>query len=511
MPNFKINTKELILKQNSRTSGIETFVYEPSTIDEECLGNLYIIGWLTNSRQDLSFIANVIASVIKREFYKRSSSQDPYIHFESAIQKANDTFRDVAKTNKNILEDIGICAVNIADNKIRFSFIGKCSLLLFRNNELIRINESLMGSHDSPNESSGGFINIVNGDIEENDKLIVSTFMIMDLFSDTGIIKLFQLPQDEQAEIITKIFQKNSKDSVFPDQAVILLDVQSPKTQGVLSFTKTLRTKANIISEAPSSIISKSNLILNLRKSNPKKAFVNISTIRLHKNSFIISLVLIIVIITSFISIAVFAKYAIITEAYSNVTKAESLFVSSPDEASALLIESQNMVYPLLSVWYLHNKASEIFSIINKDINRIHNIYIDPPLIIGSFPAESVLLQPQFIADDENTIYVFGNDSLFFYKIDKKSFYGSFTSTTSPLDEYVKNVKKQHKQRDMSDALYTLHNNGNKIIKHSKLSTISETFLLGDISHIIDFTVSYDNKYIYILTGNQILFIENSN
>ena len=68
--NYAISTKELILKQAKHKGGTETFVYEPSNIEEEPLGNLYIIGWMKNGQKDLAFVPNLIASLMKREFYK---------------------------------------------------------------------------------------------------------------------------------------------------------------------------------------------------------------------------------------------------------------------------------------------------------------------------------------------------------------------------------------------------------------------------------------------------------
>ncbi len=522
MPNYKIETKELILKQNPRTSGIETFVYEPSTIDEETLGNLYIIGWLTNNRQDLSFISNVIASVIRREFYKqnpvesRSSStgqsvtQDPYTHFESAIQKANETIKDVAKTNKNILEDIGICAVNIVGNKIRFSFIGECTLLLFRDNNLIKMNEVSNTIQSDSEAITHGFANIVNGDIEEDDKFIFSTFKVMDLFSDTGIIKLFQLSQNEQADIITKIYQKNSKDTLLPDQATIILDVKSPKIQGVLSFTKSFRAKTSISNIDTQSKSTRKSISESLQKINPTEAIKNVASIRPHRNTIGISAIVFICMIVSFISIAIYAKYAILAEAQFNTLRAEEIFKTNKDEAMALLEQAQNYTFPLISVWYTHNDAVTLLNTINRDINRVHNIYIDPPIKIGTIPTSSIKFKPKFIIDDTDLTYVFGQDPLFYYKLDKKDQSGSFTSTTEPLKQYSLNIKKPQNKRDTSDALYTLNSENNKILKKSKLSTLTDTFLLGTLPNIIDFTISSDDTRIYILTENQIFILENS-
>lgn len=510
MSNYKIETKELILKQNQRASGIETFVYEPSTVDEEVLGNLYIIGWLKNSRQDLSFIPNVIASVIRREFYKQSVTQDAYAHFEFAIQKANEAFKDVAKTNKNVLEDVGICAVNIVADKIRFSFIGECTLLLFRDGELIRMNEASSAEQKDSDGTPDGFANIVNGDIEENDKFIFSTFAVMDLFSDTGIAKLFQLPQNEQADIVTKIYQKNSKDTPLPDQAAILLEVKAPKIQGVLAFTKVLRAKTSVINPQGQGAAALQTISVALQKMNPKVALKKAAAIRPHRNAIIISGIVFAFMLSSFIGIAIYAKLAILAEVRSDTAQAESLIKTSKDEAAALLEQAQRMAFPLLSVWYTHNSAVALLDTINKYINRAHNIYIDPPVMIGTIPIASVKFSPQYIFDDARYVYVYGQDPSFFYRLDKATFQSSFTFTATSTKQLAQNAKKTQNKRDMPDALYALSPENNKILKHSKLSTITETFLLGSVSHTIDFTVSADNNSIYLLTQKQLFVLQNS-
>lgn len=510
MSNYRIETKELVLKQNPRASGIETFVYEPSTVDEEILGNLYIIGWLKNSRQDLSFIPNVIASVIRREFYKQSEVQDAYAHFEFAIQKANEAFRDVAKTNKNILEDVGICAVNIVADKIRFSFIGECTLLLFRDDELIRMNEATSAEQKDSDKISDGFANIINGDIEENDKFIFSTFILMDLFSDTGIVKLFQLPQNEQADIIAKIYQKNSKNVLLPDQAAILLEVKTPKTQGVLAFTKVLRAKTNVINPQAQGAAALQTISGTLQKMNPKTALKKVAAVRPHRNILFISGVMFAFILSSFIGIAIYAKFAILAEARSNTAQAETLIKTSRDEATALLEQAQRLTFPLLSVWYTHNSAVALLDTINRNINRVHNIYIDPPVMIGTIPVSSIKFSPQFISDDAHYVYVSGQDPSFFYKLDKMTFQNSFTFTATSTKQFMQNTKKVQNKRDMSDAQYVLGPENNKILKHSKLSTITETFLLGSTPPTIDFAVSTDNDRIYLLTEKQLFALQNS-
>src|SRR3989339_2074568 len=130
---FTIGTKELILKQGKEGGGTETFVYEPSNIEEERLGNLYIIGRLENRKSEFEFLPNLVASVIKREFYKLDDA-DTEIHFENALQKANATLRDIGKANEGVLDDAHFCVVNITGETIRLSKFGNIVTFLYREN-----------------------------------------------------------------------------------------------------------------------------------------------------------------------------------------------------------------------------------------------------------------------------------------------------------------------------------------------------------------------------------------
>src|SRR3989344_3052164 len=216
---FTINTKELILKQGKESGGTETFVYEPANIEEERFGNLYIVGRLENRKSEFEFLPNLVASVIKREFYKLDESPVEY-HFENALKKANATLRDIGKANEGVLGDAHFCAVNIAGKKIRLSKFGNIATLLWRANEVADMTKKY--KRQNKNEL---FSAVITGDVALDDKFIFSTGKTMELFSEKGIAKLFARPLDEQADIISKIYQKNEREIPLPAQALILLTI----------------------------------------------------------------------------------------------------------------------------------------------------------------------------------------------------------------------------------------------------------------------------------------------
>ncbi|OGD32384.1 hypothetical protein A3C91_05015 [Candidatus Azambacteria bacterium RIFCSPHIGHO2_02_FULL_52_12] len=547
MQNYFIAAKELILKQNPRASGIETFVYEPSTIEEEPLGNLYIMGWLKNHRSDMAFIPNLIASVIRRKFYKLEAQEDAKTHLERSVQKANEALKDIAKTSTSVLEDIGLCVVNIAGDKIRFATIGDCVMLLFRD---VAVTD--MQQKSGKKKAREGFANIVTGDIEERDRFIISTRRIMDLFSDAGIVKLFMLAQENQAEIITKIYQKNSKETPLPDQAAMLLEVKAQKGQGLLSFTKNIRARSNVVAQRTKDAFSPTKTIGRaMQKLNPADAIRGLSRIRVHRNALLLSTGIVLTVVGSFVYVAMSMKFTALANAKAKTAQAEPLVRSDKQNALTLLREANALAFPLLSAWYMRADAEKLLGAVDRLFNKANNIYIGPPVFIATVPTTSLQFTPSSIFDTQDYLYVFDKTPNLFYKIDTSSREGSFTfldlaTTTesnrafqkdgklyfvndaaraayvfSPADKKLERVAASLKKtlaepsaqntRDMPDARYALTPEKSRISKDSKLGTIRDLFLLGAYAqNPLDFTVSHDAKYIYVLAQNNIFALENS-
>ncbi len=547
MQNYAIAAKELILKQNPRASGIETFIYEPSTIEEEPLGNLYIMGWLQNHRQDLAFIPNLIASVIRREFYKLEAREDAKTHLERSVQKANEALKDIAKTNKSVLEDIGLCVINIAGDTIRFATIGECVMLLFRDTA---VTDMLVKSRKRNMQE--GFANIVTGSIEECDRFIISTSRIMDLFSEAGINKLFMLPQENQAEIITGIYLKNSKQSALPDQAAILLEVRVQKNLGLLTFAKKIRTKSSVVARHTKSAIIPTTMITHaMQKLNPAHAIRNLSRFRVHRNVLLLSTGVIVAGAGMLIFVTMSMAYTALAGARAKTMQAESLLRSDKQSALIALREANSIAFPLLSVWYTRIDAEKLLGTIDYLINKTNGIYNAPPVFIASVPTASLQFMPSFIFDTREYLYIFDSTPNLFYKVNKSSREGSFTfldSATTTQSErafqkddkfyFISNAERTayvfsiadkkleraaaslkktlampsaQNTRDMPDARYALAPEKSRISKESKLGATRDVFLLGaHARNPMDFTVSYDTKYIYVLAHNSIFALENS-
>jgi len=389
MTNYRIGAKEIILKQNKRAAGTETFVYEPSYIEEEALGSLYVIGWLKNHRQDLDFLSNLLASILRREFYKLNGG-GAEVNFENALKKANASLADIAKTNAAAAEDIGICATNISGSNIRFAKTGNIVTLLFRDGKVTDMSKQSKADNadDSPRKTKSkknAFSSVVSGMIYPGDKFIFATEKITDLFSEKGIAKLFSLNLDGQAEIITEIYQKNRQEIPLADQAVILLEIKEPRDPAYLSISRNIANKINIMENAGALVGVKrrfaplANLRLIVDKAKRAKETLSgikqktktaITDLKLHrKNISILSIAIGGLVLFGFGYFSVNAKINMVRDINSALINSEKMSKENKDQAIDTLKNAQEIAMRMFSSLYLSGTAERLFKEINIKIN----------------------------------------------------------------------------------------------------------------------------------------------
>ncbi len=212
MKEHNIKIRELILTSDKKTFSCETFVYEPSNIEEESLGNLYIVGWVKSQKKDLEFLPNLIASIAKREFYKLSD-KDPETSFENCLKKANAALLDISREHKNLRRHISFCILNTSKNKMRFSQIGEHFIYLLKNEVVLDIGSS--------KESKNRFSAVISGDINVGDKYIFGTSKLGDLFSKKSIGRVLDDKIEKQAETINRIYEAESKEKENKEEIIL--------------------------------------------------------------------------------------------------------------------------------------------------------------------------------------------------------------------------------------------------------------------------------------------------
>jgi len=549
---FRIGTKELILKQGKEGGGTETFVYEPANIEEERLGNLYIIGRLENRKSEFEFLPNLIASVIKREFYKLDENPAA-AHFENALKKANATLHDIGKANEGVLEDAHFCAVNIAGETIRLSKFGNIATLLWRTDEVVD-----MAKKYKRQDKHELFSAVITGDVALDDKFIFGTGKAMDLFSEKGIAKLFALPLDEQADIISKIYQKNAQEIPLPAQALILLTIASAKTTW-LPFGKKTETKIQVALGARKHFAGVIARIRGIPKTvasarafsvrGTLKKIIIFSRAPLHKRNTFVFFILAILLAVGGSGYAFFrTQLAVIDAIQTKILTADKAASESKREALAILMEAQDDALRTVPSFFLGSVAQKLLYEIEVKANLLYGIHIAPPIYVGEIPTSAIRFEPRFIFDDSDFIYVFGARPSAFYKISKQTREGSYTFLPSapddheiermfmrdsdlymvsdakrsalvfsPADATLLEVKKalqnilathaSQNARTQDAASYALEGQ-NKIIKTPvQMDSAPEKYLLGALGGIIDFTPSFDQKEIYMLTARAVFSV----
>jgi len=167
---------------------IEIFICEPENVAQQKLGTLLGIFEISDFSEDSSYISNYLISVIKKEYFsklKRGSIES----FEAALHKANLALSKLAEHGSiGWIGKFNAIIASIEKNNIHLSQAGTVSALLLRSTTLTDISEGL-----APEEGEltplKTFVNVTSGRLEEEDKVIIATENIFNIFSFDEIKK----------------------------------------------------------------------------------------------------------------------------------------------------------------------------------------------------------------------------------------------------------------------------------------------------------------------------------
>lgn len=176
----KIEVREIVFSQDDDKSFGDIFIYEPENIEEQNLGNLFIVGELKDLPRNCSYIINLLASKIKKEFYsntKRTAEES----LEAGLYEANQTLSDLANQgNGEYVGKLSMICGTYRENKFYLSQIGKIKSLLIRDGQLLEIIKEDSSKPISPKRA---FNDIANGELEDGDRIIFATSGLFNVFS----------------------------------------------------------------------------------------------------------------------------------------------------------------------------------------------------------------------------------------------------------------------------------------------------------------------------------------
>lgn len=242
----KVEVREIVFSQDDDKSFGDIFVYEPENIEEQNLGNLFIVGELKDLPRNCSYIINLLASKIKKEFYsntKRTAEES----LEAGLYEANQTLSDLANQgNGEYVGKLSMVCGTYRGNKFYLSQIGKIKSLLIREGQLLEIIKEDSSKPISPKRV---FNDIASGELEEGDRIIFATSGLFNIFSTEELRKIgSSLELDEFAENLQERVEQ--EDSEIVSALVIEIEGERKKEMNRTEITLNETENKNLQQDA---------------------------------------------------------------------------------------------------------------------------------------------------------------------------------------------------------------------------------------------------------------------
>lgn len=218
MSNLEIKARELIItpKKESRKAFLDTFIFEPENIEEQNLGNLYIIGEITDISSNSEYLINLLVATIKKEYYS-NTGRTPMESLEASLAKTNEMLADFAEQGN--IEWIGKLHITIAVFKngvLYFSQTGVSKALLVRGKNIIDIGQDLVS--DPKPHPLKTFSNIASGQIDKGDKLILATSKFLKNIAKDRIASIVESNPNNVVEgLAEELGERNSIAAIILD------------------------------------------------------------------------------------------------------------------------------------------------------------------------------------------------------------------------------------------------------------------------------------------------------
>jgi hypothetical protein len=213
-----------ILIRNNRNKKIycDIFSYEPETIEEMALGGLYIVSEL-QSEEDPSRLANLLNSIIKREYYY-SPHRGALESLEISLKKANMSLNEIAQQgNLSWLGKLHLVCAVINKQDLFLSQTGEAQAWLCREGEITDITKKCAENPVKPHPAKI-FQNVVSGKIELHDKFLLATPAFSSLFNNERFKETIRLPKIEDiSERINAVAKEQKK---IPPFGTLLIEMQ---------------------------------------------------------------------------------------------------------------------------------------------------------------------------------------------------------------------------------------------------------------------------------------------
>ena len=215
------------------------FVFEPENFDQKQLGTLFGIIKISDTSPESSFVANLLASVIKKEFFSKSD-RPTEASFEAGLRKANFVLAELARQGSvKWVGKLSFVGGVLEKNNLHFSKLGSTAIFLLRSGSIADIGAE-MGSDTAETDSHPlkTFSDISSGKVEKGDCLIFTTNDLLEIFSLEELRQnSTRFSRTEFPEIISASLNANSELS-----GTIILNVV-PEEEQPFPIEKEIRRK----------------------------------------------------------------------------------------------------------------------------------------------------------------------------------------------------------------------------------------------------------------------------
>jgi len=189
------------------------FVFPPENFEQQKLGTLFGIIKISDNSRDSSYVSNLLASVIKKEYFSkpdRSAEES----FEASLRKANLALSELARRGSvNWSGKINFAGGSLDKNNLHFSKLGTTAIFLLRGGAIADIGK---GAGTEPEQVDPHplktFSDISSGKLEKGDCLIFATSDLAEIFSPEELRQnVARFSREEFPEIISASLASNSE------------------------------------------------------------------------------------------------------------------------------------------------------------------------------------------------------------------------------------------------------------------------------------------------------------
>lgn len=332
----------------------DSFIYEPESIYEKRLGNLYVVGELNKALPQNTNFLNSLFLALKKEYYSAGLKKTPETSFQDALKKTNEFLdKEVKNGNVSWLGNLNFAVLNFNNYILNFTKTGGIKILLIRGQELLDISQNLEFQDMEPYPLKI-FGNIATGKLAENDKIIVLTKEVFSVLSQSSnFFNYLSKISDEKG--IKEIFKINKQ--IFSEVSgvcLFLIVKEELQPQEILTFRKELpKFSFRSLFKFPSFELPFPRLKISFKIPEIKFPFSIPKSTRLYKSGGLILALILILTLGFFIFGAEKEKEfkearQKLEQAQSKILMAENfLILKKEEEARELFQEAKKLLLPL--------------------------------------------------------------------------------------------------------------------------------------------------------------------